>query len=137
MISRLIIVHMTRDNITMSSIQLQRFEVLSQLNEKIINGTEASEKLGLSARHIRRLKKRVKKNGAKGLIHRNKGKASTRKVDERIRAKILKILQTTYKHFGPTFASEKLAERDKILVSREWLRLFMTASKLWTPVKNG
>lgn len=123
--------------ITMSSIQLQRFEVLSQLNSKIINGTEAGEKLGLSVRHIRRLRKRVRKKGVEGLTHGNKGKASTRRVSEKTRKKILSMLRTTYQRFGPTFAAEKLAERDKICVSHEWLRSFMIGEKLWTPKKNG
>ncbi len=128
---------MTNDTITMSSIQLQRFEVLLQLNSKTINGTEASEKLGLSVRHIRRLKKKVKKKGARGLLHGNKGNISARKISEEKREKIAKLCRTTYKNFGPAFASEKLAERDDARVSREWLRLFMISEKLWTPRPRG
>lgn len=128
---------MTTITITMTSIQLQRFEVLTQLNGKHINGTEASEKLGLSIRHIRRLKKKVRKKGAHGLLHGNCGRVSARAVSKNTREKILKLLGTTYKHFGPTFAAEKLFERDKVRVSREWLRSFMIAEKLWTPRTHG
>lgn len=128
---------MTDTGITMSSIQLQRFEVLSQLNSGSINGTEASEKLGLSVRHIRRLKKRVKKKGARGLLHGNRGKKSRRIVQKKTRKKIVALLQTTYKNFGPTFASEQLKKRDAIQVSNEWLRSFMIAEKLWTSKKKG
>ena len=122
--------------ITMTRVQLQRFEVLSQLNNDKINGTEASEKLGLSVRHIRRLKKKVGKRGARALLHGNKGKKSKRKIGKSIRAKILKLLRTTYKNFRPTFAAEKLAERDEIQVSHEWLRLLMIEEKLWTASKR-
>ena len=121
----------------MTSIQLRRFEVLSQQNSGQINGTEASEKLGLSVRHIRRLKKRVKKKGVQGLLHGNKGKISARKMPATIRRKVRKLLASIYKNFGPTFASEKLAERDRIRVSREWLRSFMIEEKLWTPRQRG
>jgi transposase len=127
---------MTPTSITMTSIQLQRFEVLSQLNSENMNGTEASEKLGLSVRQIRRLKKKIKKKGARGLIHGNKGKTNPRKVEKKIRDKVLKLMQGTYKNFGPTFAAEKLAERDDISVSHEWLRLFMITEKLWIPKKK-
>lgn len=127
---------MPNENITMSSTQLQRFEVLSQLNSDQINGTEASEKLGLSVRHIRRLKKRVKKKGAEGLLHRNKGRASKRKICTNTVKKVLKLLATSYKNFGPTFTAEKLAECNEIIVSPEWVRSLMIANKLWTPKKK-
>ena len=124
-------------SVTMTTIQLQRFEVLSQLTAGTINGTEAGEKLGLSVRHLRRLKKKVKKKGARGLLHGNKGAASTRKTKKKVRNKILKLLRGAYKDFGPTFAAEKLAERDEVSVSREWLRTFMIAQKIWTPSIRG
>ena len=125
------------DTVTMTAIQLQRFEVLSQLTSGTINGTEASEKLGLSVRHVRRLKKKVKRKGARGLIHGNKGAVSSRKMKKKTRNKILKLMRGTYKGFGPTFAAEKLAERDEISVSHEWLRSFMIVQKLWTSSKRG
>lgn len=123
--------------ITMTSIQLQRFEVLSHLNSGQINGTHASEKLGLSVRHVRRLKKNVRTHGAQGLLHGNKGMKSPRKMKKKVCTKVLKLMRSTYKDFGPTFASEKLDERDQVSVSREWLRTFMIAEKLWTPKQRG
>lgn len=128
---------MPSDTITMSTVQLRRFEVLSQLNSKEINGTEASEKLGLSVRHIRRLKRQVKKKGVCGLLHGNAGKPSSRKIAKNIRDNVLKLMRGSYKNFGPTFAAEKLVERNDIAVSNEWLRLFMIAEKLWTSKKKG
>ena len=38
-----------------------------------------------------------------------------------------------YRDFGPTLATEKLAERDGLRVSRETLRGWMMAEGLWTP----
>lgn len=124
-------------DITMSTVQLQRFEVLSQLNSEQINGTEASEKLGLSVRHIRRLKKRVKKKGARGLLHGNRGKKSKLKIKKEMCDAIRTLLTTTYKNFGPTLASEQLKKRDAIQVSNEWLRSFMIVEELWTSKKKG
>lgn len=128
---------MTPQSITMSTTQLQRFEVLSQLTSKQINGSAASEKLGLSTRHIRRLKKRVQEKGAAGLIHGNTGTPSTRKVSDQTKEKILQLMTTTYKGYGPTFACEKLSERDHVSVSDEWLRNFLSAEKLWHPTLRG
>lgn len=128
---------MTDTTITMTSIQLRRFEVLSQLNTEQMNGTEASEKLSLSVRHVRRLKKRVKDRGALGLIHGNRGMQSPHKMKKKVRDKVLKLMRSTYRNFKPTFAAEKLFERDQIRVSHEWLRLLMIEEKLWTPKTRG
>lgn len=128
---------MAPTTITMTTIQLQRLEVLSQLNGGQIDGTEASEKLGLTVRHIRRLKQRVKKEGAAGLLHGNRGKKSPHAIKASIRKKVLKLVRTTYRGFGPTFAGEKLAERDAIAVSHEWLRSLMITEGLWTPKTRG
>ena len=128
---------MTQTDITMSIFQLRRFEVLSQLNGGQINGREAGEKLGLSRRHIRRLKKRVREKGVQGLTHANRGRKSGRSVVDQTKARIKKLLTSTYRGFGPTLAGEKLAERDRIIVSHEWLRLFMIKQALWTARKRG
>jgi transposase len=128
---------MSDTSITMTRVHLHRFEVLSHVNSGSINGSEASEKLGLSVRHIRRLKKRVKKKGAEGLLHGNKGKTSTRKIENVIRDEVRTLMTTIYKNFGPTFAAEKLAERDAIHVSPEWLRSFMIREKLWVVKEKG
>jgi hypothetical protein len=127
---------MPNEIITMSSTQLQRFEVLLQLNSDQINGTMASEKLGLSVRHVRRLKKKVKNTGAKGLLHGNKGRISKRKICTDTVKKVLKLLTTSYKDFGPAFTAEKLAERNQITVSSEWVRSLMIANNLWIPKKK-
>lgn len=120
-------------SITMSNTQLQRFEVLSQLNSKQMNNGEASEKLGVSTRQIRRLKVRVREKGAKGLLHRNTGTVSKRKIGEDTKKTIRSLLTTVYTGYGPTFASEKLTELNSLGVSREWLRGFMITEGLWTP----
>jgi hypothetical protein len=117
----------------MSTIQLHRYEVLVQLNNEQFNGTVASEKTGLSVRHLRRLKKRVKDKSASALIHGNKGKESPRKVTQEKKDAIITLLRTTYQGYKPTFAAEKLLERDEIHVSHEWLRQLMITEKLWTP----
>jgi hypothetical protein len=117
----------------MTDKQLLRYEVLLELNSNVTTGPVASEKLGLSVRQTRRLKWRVHERGASGLLHGNVGTVSGNRVSEVTRNKIRDLLTTTYKGFGPTFAAEKLLERDGITVSNEWLRGFMTSEKLWSP----
>lgn len=59
---------------------------------KITNG-EGAEALGLSTRQLRRLKRRVEQQGAGGLIHGNRGRASPRRLDEKIRQRVEELLR--------------------------------------------
>jgi len=49
---------------------------------KELNGNKAAKLLSLTSRHIRRLKKRVKEKGIKGLIHGNRGKSGNRAIQD-------------------------------------------------------
>ena len=64
--------------ITMSQKEIKKYEIIKKLINKELNGTEASKILNLSTRQIRRLKRKVKDQGARGLVHGNRGKPSNR-----------------------------------------------------------
>jgi len=119
--------------ITMSAKEIDRFEVINKLIGKQIVASEAGEQLGLSIRQIKRLKKRVNKKGAQGLVHQGRGQTSNRKIKQIIVDKILGLLKKTYTGFGPTLAAEKLLERNKIKISDETLRALMAKNNMWKP----
>lgn len=104
---------------------------LGKLVSKLINGTQAAEILQLSTRQVRRLKQRFVKKGIKGILHKNRGKASNHAVPEAGKKAIAKIIKTTYPDFGPTLAAEKLSELHKIHFSNETIRQIMIGQKLW------
>lgn len=60
---------------------------------KITNG-EGAEALGVSARQFRRLKRRVERQGARGVIHGNRGRASPRRLDQKIRRRVEELLRS-------------------------------------------
>jgi transposase len=117
--------------ITMSAKEIDRLGVINRLIEKQIVAREAGEQLGLSIRQVKRLKKRVKKKGTKGLTHQGRGQSSNRKIKTSVTKVILSLLKKTYIGFGPTLASEKLWETDKIKISDETLRTLMIKNNLW------
>ena len=104
---------------------------LQKLLAKDINGTVAGEILQLTVRQVRRLKKRFKKSGLSGILHKNRGKASNYAVPKAERKTIVKIIKTNYPDFGPTLACEKLSELHKINLSSETIRQIMIGEKLW------
>lgn len=73
-------------------------------------------------RQIRRLIRRVKKEGDNGLVHRGRGKSSNRRIAEPIKANGLRLYAQRYGDLGPTLAAEKLAEQHGIALSVETLR---------------
>ncbi len=74
----------------------------------------------------------MKKRGDAAVVHGLRGKPSNRRVEEEIRKKALVILQQPDWHdFGPTFASQQLAKRHEVEVSKETVRTWMIAAGLW------
>ncbi|MEK6834588.1 MAG: ISNCY family transposase, partial [Thermoproteota archaeon] len=124
---------MHQDIITMTIRELSRYEVINQLIAQHINGTEAAKMIGLSVRQVKNLKARVQKYGAKGLMHRARGRVSNRGIKAEIRHRAERNLKKFYADFGPTFAREKLQERHRITLGKETVRQIMIGMGLWKP----
>jgi transposase len=84
-----------------------------------------SEFLELSQRQVRRIVRRVKSLGNKGVIHQARGKANFRRINDAMKAKVLSIYSRRYKDFGATLACEKLAKHEGIRLGRETLRKWL------------
>lgn len=115
------------DRVMMSVKELRRVHVIRQAMEKKMTQVKAGALVGLTARHVRRLIQRVRREGDRGLAHRGRGKPSNRRIAERLKAKVLRLYEQRYGDFGPTLAAEKLAERHGITISEETLRLWLKA----------
>ena len=113
------------DTITMAQHELRRLHVIRKAIDKVITQKVASEVIGVSLRQAQRMVRRVKIEGDKGIIHKSRGRISNRSISKAKRRKILAIFKSTYHDFGPTLASEKLFERDKIKINDETLRLWL------------
>lgn len=111
----------------------ERLLVINKLLREEINGSEASNQLGLTVRHVRRLKKRVRDKGAMGLVHLNRGKISNNKLDKEKINKIVSLIKKHYFDFKPTLAKEKLKEKHNIEIGKETLRQIMITHNLWKP----
>jgi hypothetical protein len=116
------------DKVVMSVKELRRLSVIHQVMEKKLKQVEASRLLDLTPRHIRRIVRRVQREGDCGLAHRSRGKRSNRAIPERRKAEALRWYAKRYSDFGPTLAAEKLKERDGIQISDETLRLWLLAA---------
>ena len=119
--------------ITMSLPEVKKYDIIKKLISQELNGSQAAGLLNLTTRHIRRLKKKVDKNGIKALIHGNRGKPGNRRLPAKERKRIADLIKQKYPDFGPTLAAEKLTELDKIKRSRGAVRSIMIAETIWQP----
>jgi len=113
-----------KDTFKLSMKELSRISVIHSVINGQITQQEAANILGLCRQQIGRIAARVKKEGDIALIHKSRGRPSHRARPIDTKNKILNLCDTTYQGFGPTFAAEKLFERDKIKVHPETLRLW-------------
>lgn len=116
---------MSQDVITMSQKELQRLPVLQAILKKQTTQGEAAHCLDLSSRQVRRLQERLKQKGPEGLRHRSRGRRSNRAKSERLRQQVLGLIRDEYADFGPALACEQLAQRHKIYLSDETVRIWM------------
>jgi transposase-like protein len=115
------------DRVTMSAKELRRVHVIRQVVDQQLTQVKAGALLGLTPRQVRRLVRRVEQEGDRGLVHRGRGKPSNRRIPEKKKAKALQLYAQRYGDFGPTLATEKLAERHGITLRDETLRLWLRA----------
>ena len=119
------------DIITMRQEELRRLHIIKKVLTKELKQVEAAEKVNLSYRQTKRVIRRVREEGDKGIIHKSRGQPSKRKVSDKTKDKVIKLYQQKYYDFGPTFANEKLFEIDKIKIGVQTLRNWLMESGLW------
>jgi transposase-like protein len=116
--------------------ELKRLHVIQKVLERVIKQVEAAEILSLSGRQIRRIVKRIRREGSRGIIHRSRGRPSNRRISHKIKERVINLYRTQYKDFGPTLASEKLLERNGIQISDETLRRWFLETGDWRKTRR-
>ncbi len=117
----------------MSPKELTRLEVMQRLKDKRLLQKEAASMLGLSLRQVKRVWQKYRKEAARGLISKRRGKPSNHRLDVELRRRVLDLIKKKYTDFGPTLAHEKLVELDHLQISRESVRKLMIEEDLWKP----
>jgi hypothetical protein len=122
--------------ITMSERDLRRIEVLSKVIAGRMTMVSAAHVLALSERQVRRLLDRIQTGGAASIRHKAIGRPSNNRINDGIRDYAVALVRESYADFGPTLATEKLAERHGLQVSRETVRNWMVDAGLWLSRKQ-
>lgn len=118
------------ERLEMSQKERRRLEVLSRVKRGMLSLVKASELLHVSYRQAKRVYRRYRRQGDRGLVHRLRGRPSNRGTDQAFRRKVVQRYRDRYADFGPTLACEYLA-KDGLKVSVETLRLWLLKAGLW------
>jgi transposase len=97
----------------------------------------AARLLGISARQMKRLRRKMKERGVEGLLHGNRGKAAWNKTASEKIEKLLELAQGRYQGLNDTHLSEKLKEKEKIAVSRATVRTILRQAGIAAVRKRG
>src|SRR4030042_1319350 len=124
----------------MSTRDLRRWVVLRRVRDGELSLREAATLLGLCYRRVRRLVRRVRARGQRGLVHGNVGKRSNRAHPVADHTKAMALIRQHFsgtvagpgQRFGPTLAAEHLAAEFPLPLPVPTLRRWMVAEKLWT-----
>ncbi len=81
--------------------ELRHLYVIRKVLDKEITQVKASEILSLSSRQIRRILKRVRREGDKGVIHKSRGRPSNRRIPDTIREKVHPTVSVPVLGFWP------------------------------------
>jgi len=123
---------MNGDRVAMSQRERDRLKVMAPVLEGKRTQAEAARLLKLCVRQVRRLQRRLEKEGDIGIVHKLRGRLSNRRRDPSLREQVVALYRQEMSDFSLTMASEKLAAR-KLAVPARTLRDWLSAEGVWQP----
>jgi transposase len=115
---------------------IQRFNVLKDVINKKLTGSQAAELLGLSYIHISRLKKKLLTDGFEALLRKSHPSPPNKKITDSQRIKIIKLRRETYPNFNINHFKDKLNQLHHIHFSYTSMRQILIDAGLQSPKKK-
>jgi hypothetical protein len=119
------------DRIQMSQREREILKVMQPVLRGERTQAQAAALLGISARQVRRIQRKLEAGGDAAIVHRLCGRPSNHQPDAALKRDALLAYRERYSDFGPTFAAEKLADED-LLVCPQTLRRWLIEAGLWS-----
>jgi hypothetical protein len=89
----------------------KRLDVIQRVYRSEITVVEAARVMGLSERQCYRVKARVGKAGAKGVVHGNRGRPCKCKIEDKVIKRIVELALGKYQGFNDHHLTEKLEDQ--------------------------
>ena len=120
-----------KDIIMLRQKELKRLHVIHKVIQGELTQVDAAGIISLSERQIRRIVRRIEREGDEGIRHKSRSRQSNRKTPKKLCERIVALYRQKYQGFGPTLTAEKLLEIDGIDISRETVRTLLIGSGDW------
>ena len=124
--------HPMRD-LTLNQQEQTRIQVLNSVLEYGLPIAQASEIMGLSQRHTKRLLAAYRRDGPAALAHGNRGRRPHNAVPEAAAAAVVELVGEHYAGANHTHLTELLREREAIDLSRPTVRRILTRAGMGSP----
>ena len=122
--------------ITLTMQDEKRLDVIQRVYRDELTVVQAALLMGVSERQCYRVKARVGKAGAKGVVHGNRGRRCKRKTKEKTVRRVVELARGKYQGFNDHHLTEKLKEQEQIELSREKVRRILRAEGIASPRKR-
>jgi transposase len=114
----------------------KRLDIIQRVLRRELTMRQAALVMGVSERQCYRIKARVDKAGAKGVVHGNRGRPCKRKTKEKTVRRVVELARGKYQGFNDHHLTEKLKEQEKIELSRERVRRILRANGIGSPKRR-
>lgn len=121
--------------VTLNMQENKRLIVLQEVQRREKTVFEAAQELEVSERQTYRLLSGLKRRGAEGVVHGNRGRGSKRRISEKIRRRVVELRRETYEGFNDRHFQEKL-ELEGIRMGRETVRKVLRGAGIEATVKK-
>ncbi len=117
----------------MSTKEQNRLQILNGVLERYWSMQEAAPLLGVSERQGWRLLSAYRKEGARGLVHKNRGRVPPNAIPAATQQRVVELVEERYQGINHTQLTELLAERDGVILSRPTVRRLLVRAGLSSP----
>lgn len=121
----------------LSKNEKKKLRVITKLIEGEINGTQAAEKLGITTRQVRNLKRQVLNEGSEGVIHKNKNYKPYNTYDEEISVFVCKLYRKSYRDVNFSEFARIVQEDYGVQASRSTIYNFLRKGRIRSPQRKA
>jgi transposase len=122
-----------KEGLILSAKEQNRLQILNGVLERHWSMREAAPLLGVSERQGGRLLAAYRKEGARGLAHKNRGQVPPNATPDIIQRRVVALVQERYQRVNHTHLTELLAEREALMLSRPTVRRILVGVGLSSP----
>ena len=121
------------ENMTLTSKEQARLQVLNSLLAEHMTLDQAAELMGVTSRHTPRILAAYREEGAAAVAHGHRGRKPPNATPDAVVADVIRLVRTRYEGANHTHLSELVSEREGIDIGRTTLRRILVNAGLSSP----